>query len=129
VRIRFFAGLAAAVLIALFGWHLWLRAEVVARVKAIPSVAWVDRAVPVEVRVDPFTNRVEVGLALAFASDPKDLLGKLGRSLGIGLAAEHWPGAIESELRELAGERYDLYAMIVPYRAVIVERGGPETSR
>ncbi|MGH7858431.1 MAG: hypothetical protein ACREQY_13990 [Candidatus Binatia bacterium] len=108
--------------IGLFGWHLTFWGAVVDRVEELPWVQAVDKAVPVSVRLNPATNRVEVGLAILFAADPKNLISKLGSAVGVTIAAEYWPEEIEKELAAFAWEHGDLYAILVPYRAVVVEK-------
>lgn len=107
--------------LGLFGWHLRFQEEAVERVEKIPGIALVDRAVPVKVRINPFTNRVEVSLAVAMAAEPENLVTKLAAAMGSALVAEAWPQAVESELAHHARERNDFYAMIVPYRAFVVQ--------
>jgi len=89
----------------------------------MPQIAAVSRAMPIAVYVNPVTNRVEVGLAVAFAADPKGLLSQLAADMGVALAAEHWAPLIESELARFAREKNDVYALAIPYHVVIVDRG------
>ena len=109
------------ILIAVSGWHLSLRGEIVERVESIPVLEAVDRVMPISVSVNPLTNHVRVTLAVSFAAKPESLFEELARDVGVGLAREHWPERIENELQRHARERFDLYAMVLPWRATVAD--------
>lgn len=110
-----------AIIAGAFGWHLSLKGEVAERVESLPMLEAVDRVMPISVSVNPLTNYVEVSLEVAFAAEPENLLGRLARDVGVGLAVEHWPERIEEELARHARERSDVYAWVVPWRASVVD--------
>ncbi|MGH7897111.1 MAG: hypothetical protein ACREQQ_04115 [Candidatus Binatia bacterium] len=113
---------AAVVGIALaFGRHWMLRDEAVERVRKIPALAAYARMVPIRVRIEPFTNRVEVGLEVKWAAKPNKLFAELEKNVPRAVPPEAWPMMVAAELRRHVEERSDYYAMAIPYRVVVVK--------
>ena len=90
--------------IVVFGWHCIQLVDLSSRV-ANQS----DAAMEVAVRVNWFTNHVDVSFHLP---DEADGFAMLGAALGASLAEP----LVEEALAEFARERFDVYAMLVPYR-------------
>lgn len=98
------------------GWHLSLWDEVVDRVEGIPTIRVVDRVVPVAVALNPITNGVEIGLEVQWASKPESIFEDLASAVAGEIAADVWPDAAKRELAKHARERWDVYAIAIPYR-------------
>ena len=115
----------AAVLIAVFGWHLYamsvVRHDVVTKIGR--DTAQSGR---VEVSIHPLTNVVSLEIpgpkeiSEAAKDNPFAALGEaLGNALG-GAVAKAMEPAIEREMNTRARELFDVYAMMLAYRVKIV---------
>jgi hypothetical protein len=102
-----------------FGHHWMLQDEAIERVRNIPALVAYARVVPIRVRIQPFTNRVEVGLEIKWAAKPKEVFAELMKIVPGAVPPEAWAGMAESELDRHVEERSDYYAMAIPYRVVV----------
>ncbi len=106
------ASLGAVSLIAL-GWHLVATSQIRATVSEV-STQRIQDAASVEIDINPITNLISIEVSFPSAN-PDDAFASLGQALGEALVQTLGPGLIERELNVLARERYDLYAMVIPY--------------
>jgi hypothetical protein len=122
VRIAHGIVVVAVIGVALaFGRHWMLRDEATERVQKIPALAAYARVVPIRVRIEPFTNRVEVGLEVKWAAKPNALFAELMKIVPGAVPPEAWPTMVAAELQRHVEERSDYYAMAIPYRVVVVK--------
>ncbi|MGH7804392.1 MAG: hypothetical protein ACREQJ_08590 [Candidatus Binatia bacterium] len=119
--VRVLAVVALIALAVAFGHHWMLREEAKARVEKLPAFVAYSRVVPIRVKIEPFTNRVEVGLEVKWAAKPKELFGELMKVVPGAIPPEAWPTMVKAELDRHVEERSDYYAMAIPYRVVVVK--------
>jgi hypothetical protein len=112
---------AVLVVAVAFGHHWMLRDEATARVQKLPAFAAYSRVVPIRVRIEPFTNRVEVGLEVKWAAKPKELFGELMKVIPGAIPPDAWPTMVKAELDRFVEEKNDYYAKVIPYRVVVVK--------
>lgn len=74
-------------------------------------------------KMNPFTNLLTIQLSFDFADD--DMWKSLGVTLADGFIQSFGPKKIEQEMAKKARQKYDVYAMIVPYRVRIATEKGP----
>lgn len=127
--------LVAIVLVVavILGWHLYGAADARRQVEEMRSKRGVsEHAAPVY--VNPITNVVRVPIGPAKgkgdSDNPFEALGNALGSMFGGALAKALEPSIERELNLRARERYDVYAMILPYqvRVIAPDDGDDRTS-
>ena len=118
---RTLAVVAVLGIAVLFGHHWMLREEATARVRKLPAFVTISRVVPIRVSIEPFTNRVEVGLEAKWAAKPKELFRDLMKAVPGALPPDAWPTMVKAELDRFVEEKNDYYAKAIPYRVVVVK--------
>jgi hypothetical protein len=119
--VRTLAVVAVLGIAVLFGHHWMLRDEATERVRKLPAFVTYSRVVPIRVRIEPFTNRVEVGLEAKWAAKPKELFADLMKAIPGALPPDAWPTMVKAELDRFVEEKNDYYAKAIPYRVVVVQ--------
>jgi len=119
--------LGGAVLIGLFlAWHLYLSLGLSNRVRSLQASGSYSLG-ELSISVNPLTNLVSLTIAMPPELDEDNPFAALGAALGQAMVQAMGPGMIERELNTRAREHYDLYALLVPYRArVSTEPASPE---
>jgi hypothetical protein len=118
------AWMIGVVAFSIFTWHLVETTAVREQARRLGGKR-VPPASEVTARVNPVTNLVRVRISTVFGSKKGGGLGEIGAALesALGEAVSNLVApAIERDLNFRARERYDLYAMLLPYR-VRVEGG------
>jgi hypothetical protein len=120
-------GIVVVAAVTVVGWHVYVARELGEEAKRMIAERVPGAPPPRAVTVNPLTDIVivSVGPPEGKSDDP---LGALGRALGSavsGLVAGAMEPAVERELNLRARERFDVYAMLLPYRVRV--RTGAET--
>ena len=107
-------------IIGLFvGWHLYLSIGLNNRVRSLRSASG-DSGQELSISVNPLTNLVSLTITMPPELDEENPFAALGSALGGAMIQAIGPSFIERELNTIAREQYDLYAMLLPYRARIL---------
>ena len=118
------AGVVGLTLI--LAWHVYLTLGLASRVRSLQDT---DGGLTEEVAisVNPFTNLISITFAMPPELEEDNPFSALGAMLGQAMIQAVAPGMIERELNTQARVRYDLLAMVIPYRVrVTTEAASPE---
>ena len=81
----------------------------------------VEDGAEIDISINPITNLVSMTIAIPPA-DEDDVWGELGQAFAEALVQAIGPGYLERELNVASRQRYDFYAMLIPY-SVKIELG------
>lgn len=113
--------LLVIVLVAIAGWHVVDSFGVRKEAERLGDERVPDNAVA-SASVNPITNRITIRITTPFDQEQTDPLAALGAALGSALGEAVYrvfEPAVERELNRQARERFDVYAMAIPYRVRI----------
>lgn len=99
----------------LVGWHLYLFFGLSNRLRSVQSASSTRRQ-ELSISVNPLTNLVSMTIAMPPELYLDNPFAVLGSALGQAMIQAIGPGFLERELNTRARERYDVYAVLVPYR-------------
>jgi hypothetical protein len=99
-------------------WHFYLSISLNNLVRSLQTGSSNSER-ELSISVNPLTNLVSVTITMPSELNDENPFAALGTTLGKAMIQAVGPGFIEREMNTKARERYDLYAMFVPYRARI----------
>jgi hypothetical protein len=109
------------IVLAAFFYHLYAANELTRAIERKASKLKTDN-LDLSTRMNPFTNNLTVKLAFDFTSDT--MWDTLAPKLTDGFIQGFGPKKVERELTKKAREKYDVYAMLIPYHVhVVAEKG------
>ncbi len=104
-------------LIAIIGWHLYLTNSARHEVDNVLA----DRSLnnSSSISINPFTNLVSITIEMEQTRDDSNLFVSFGDGLLKTVIQLIGPGVLEHQLNTAAREKYDLYAILIPYKVKI----------
>jgi hypothetical protein len=109
-------GVAAGAIALVLVWHAWLTIELRARLSEAHGTELLTSE-GASISMNPLTNFVSIEINSARTDDGE--ASSIGEAFGRGVVESFGPGFIERELNAQARKRFDVYAMVLPYRAEI----------
>ena len=107
--------------LAAFFYHLYAANKLTTAIERKASKLTTEQ-MDLSAKMNPFTNVLTIRLSFDFAND--DMWNSIGVTLTDGFIQAFGPKKAEQELARKAREKYDVYAMIIPYRVRIVTEKG-----
>ncbi len=107
--------------LAAFFYHLYAANKITTAIERKADKLTTEQ-MDLSAKMNPFTNLLTIELSFDFASD--DMWNSIGVTLADGFTQAFVPHKVEQELARKAREKYDVYAMIIPYRVRIVTEKG-----
>lgn len=108
-----------SILIMIFSWHIIFTFSIIDQFKDNDLLESDNNVDEIQISINRLTNLVNVKIPLPPEIEDDNIFGNFGAALGEMLIQNIGPSMIEREFNVLARKRFNIYAMIIPFKLTI----------